>query len=276
MMRKSYPWLWLLVGVLAGLIVSSRFALLAQDRSEATRSDRDRSSRAGSSEGSGARVAAPAPVAQPAAAPAGASSSPTVHDVLSRPYRFPFAGATSLVQVCAHLRESLKVPIVLDQAALDRQGVEPEDTVQLELDGVRLKTGLKILLDQVGLTYHAIDEDNLLVITDREGSEDPLDRIWAELRALHRDLHDVQDAVDDLTELVGGEPGDGPRVRKPTIIEELPEKDGEKPEKGDAKPEAAPEKPAGPGRKPNGALRPTPAPRSTPARVPLHGARRRL
>ena len=39
---------------------------------------------------------------------------------------------------------------MLDLAALDRQGVEPDEAVQLELEGVRLKTGLKLLLDQVG------------------------------------------------------------------------------------------------------------------------------
>ena len=72
--------------------------------------------------------------------------------------------------------------VVLDRAALIRQEVQPEDTVELELDGVRLKTGLKLLLDQVGLTYHVVTEDNLLVITDREGSEDPLDRVWSEVR----------------------------------------------------------------------------------------------
>ncbi len=34
--------------------------------------------------------------------------------------------------------------------------------VQLELDGVRLKTGLKLLLDQVGLTHQVIAEDKLV------------------------------------------------------------------------------------------------------------------
>ena len=73
--------------------------------------------------------------------------------------------------------------MVLDLAALDRKSVEPETPVQLELDGARLKTGLKLLLDQVGLTYHVIAEDNLMIITDQEGSEDPAEKIWAELRA---------------------------------------------------------------------------------------------
>ena len=40
--------------------------------------------------------------------------------------------------------------VMLDIAALGRQDIEPEETVQLELEGVRLKTGLKLLLDQAG------------------------------------------------------------------------------------------------------------------------------
>ena len=59
--------------------------------------------------------------------------------------------------------------MVLDLAALDRKSAKPDDTVQLELDGVRLKTGLKLLLDQVGLTFRVVAEDNLMIITDQEG-----------------------------------------------------------------------------------------------------------
>ena len=96
---------------------------------------------------------------------------------------------------------------MLDLAALDRQDVEPQDPVQLELDGVRLKTGLKLLLDQLGLTYRIVAEDNLMIITDVEGSEDPNGRIASELRALHRDLHELQDAVDELRDYLGDERG---------------------------------------------------------------------
>ena len=168
-----------------------------------------------------------------------------------------------------HLKDTLKGAVVLDLAALDRKSVEPESTVQLELEGVRLKTGLKLLLDQVGLTYHVVAEDNLMIITDQEGSEDPADRIWAELRALHRDLHAVQDAVDDLGDYLGVQGGEGPRVRKPTIIEEMPENNGEKPRIG-------PEKPGRAGEKPEGAGAPAQGSRPLPLRVPLAGPRRSL
>ena len=175
--------------------------------------------------------ARPEPVAIATTTTSDRSRGPaSVQDVLLRPYHFSFQRPTSLAQVCLHLKQTLGVPVVLDVAALDRQDVDSDDTVQLELEGVRLKTGLKLLLDQVGLTYHVIPDDNLLIITDREGSEDPLDRVWSELRALHRDLHDVQDAVDEVADAMFGDEGDGPRVRKPTIIEEKPDRDPPAPE----------------------------------------------
>ncbi len=101
---------------------------------------------------------------------------------LLRPYRFPFAKPTPLFEVCAHLKQTLKSEVVLDLAALGRQDVEPEDRVQLDLEGVRLKTGLKLLLDQVGLTYRIVAEDNLMIITDLEGSDDPMSRVLSELQ----------------------------------------------------------------------------------------------
>jgi hypothetical protein len=276
MIRKSYPWLLLLAGVVIGLVISGRLVLLAQDRGGIRRSNPIRSPDP-SVTAEAARPDGPTGVDASRTdppSPAAAAIAPTVHDLLLRPYHFPFAQPTSLAHVCTHLRATLKVRVVLDPAALQRQDVKPEDTVQLELDGVRLKTGLKLLLDQVGLTAHVVADDNLLILTDREGSEDPLDRIWGEIRALHRDLHDVQDTVDDLAELLGGarEQGEGPRFRKPTIIEEMPDLD-----RGQ-RPDAAAEKPGDAARKPNGAIgpapaRPSPSPPPSPSRVPLGGRR---
>jgi hypothetical protein len=160
-------------------------------------------------------------------------SAISVQDALERPFTFPFAAPTSLAEVCQHLRKALRAPVVLDLAALERQELKADDTVELQLEGVRLKTGLKLLLDQVGLTYHVVPEDNLLILTDTHGSSDPLDRVVSELKALHRDVHDLQDAVDDIMMALGiGESAGGARVRKPTIIEEVPgeNKPGEKPD----------------------------------------------
>jgi hypothetical protein len=269
-MPRPY-WILLCAGVVIGLIISGRYALHAQERAD----EPPAVSRP---------VVRENAVVTPKAAPdrdlpderqpaPGAikdrTTAVSLQEALLRPYRFPFAQPTPLAEVCAHLRDTLKGPVVLDLAALDRKSVEPETTVQLALDGVRLKTGLKLLLDQVGLTYQVIAEDNLMIITDQEGSEDPADKIWAELRALHRDLHAVQDAVDDLTDILSGEPGDGARVRKPTIIEEMPDNGGQRPKVG-------PDKPGRGGEKPDAAGAPAPGSRPLPARVPLAGPRRSL
>ena len=143
-----------------------------------------------------------------AVAPAPADdAAPSVGDALLRPFDFPFAEPTTLADVQKHLARELGVGVALDRAALDRLDLDPEDTVQLELKGARLKTGLKLLLDQVGLTWRVEAEDNLLVLTDPAEAGEPIDRALHQLKALHDEMHDLQDAVDDLRDLVEEELG---------------------------------------------------------------------
>jgi hypothetical protein len=152
----------------------------------------------------------------------GAEPSCSVQDALVKPFHLPFGDPTRLDEVCRYLRRTLNAPVVLDLAALGRQNVRPEETVQLELQGVRLKTGLKLLLDQVGLTYRVVAEDNLLILTDHQAADDPMKRVQSEVHELHRDLHNVQDTLDDVRSVLGiGD--EGAKVRKPTIIEEMPQ-----------------------------------------------------
>jgi hypothetical protein len=202
----------ILLAIGLGVIASARLSVRAQDRGEPIQ-------------------LSPRPHAdRPAAS--------SVHDALERPFVFPFAAPTALADVCQHLRQALRAPVVLDLAALQRQELKPDDTVQLELEGVRLKTGLKLLLDQVGLTYQVVPEDNLLILTDRHGSSDPIDRILSEIKALHRDVHDLQDAIDEITQTLTAGDESGARMRKPTIIEEVP---GEKETKPGEKAEPPPQ-----------------------------------
>lgn len=174
------------------------------------------------------------PAAQ--AAPAPALGTTTVQDALLKPYRFPFAKPTPLDEAAKHLGLTLNAPVAIDRAALDRAGVKIDDTVQLDLQGVRLKTGLKLLLDQLDLTFKVVAEDNLLVITDAAGSDDPVDRVLTQVKSLHDDVHDLQDALDEVRAALGLD-GEGARVRKPTIIEEMPPEAGEK---GQGKPKEPP------------------------------------
>jgi hypothetical protein len=168
------------VAVAVAVFASSRWTLQAQDRSARSqvkgRGDKEN--------------------------PAVRSAATSVQDALLKPFDLPFGEETTLEEVRQHLGKALGGQVVLDRSALDRLELTPEDTVQLDLKGVRLKVGLKLLLDQVGLSYRVVPEDNLLILTDPEGSDDPGQRVLAELKAMHRELHDLQDAVDDLRDLV--------------------------------------------------------------------------
>jgi hypothetical protein len=182
-------WGLVAVAVGAGLAASARWSLLAQDR-----------------------AAKAPPRAREAAGPRGTIVS--VQEALLRPTDLPFAEETSLEVVRLFLARNLGAQVVLDRSALDRLELTPEDTVQLELKNVRLKVGLKLLLDQVGLAFRVEPEDNLLILTDPESSDDPAQRTAAELKSLHRDIHDLQDAVDDLRDLVEDDLGIEPEVTK--------------------------------------------------------------
>jgi hypothetical protein len=150
------------------------------------------------------------------------SPTPTIGEALDRRVSFPFSEPAPLRDVTLFLQETMKGPVVLDTAALERQGVTPESTVQLAVDGIRLKTGLKLLLGPLHLTWRVVPEDNLLIVTDREGTEEPTDRMMVEIQELHRDIHDLQDAVDELRRMLSGPVETGPRVRGPSIIDEVP------------------------------------------------------
>lgn len=145
----------------------------------------------------------------------------SVQDALEREFDLPFGNPTSLEEVSRYLQHRLNAPVVLDLAALARQQVQKDATVELELKGVRLKTGLKLLLEQAGLTYRVVPEDNLLILTDNIGSDDPMKRVQAEVHELHLEIHDIQDALGEVRAALGLV--DGAKVRKPTIIEEMPE-----------------------------------------------------
>jgi hypothetical protein len=173
------------VAVAVGVFASARWTLQAQDRGA-----RGQVKGRGDKENTAVRTAAA-----------------SVQDALLRPFDLPFGEETTLEEVRQHLGKALGGQVVLDRSALDRLELTPEDTVQLDLKGVRLKVGLKLLLDQVGLSYRVVPEDNLLILTDPEGSDDPGQRALAEIKAMHRELHDLQDAVDDLRDLVEEELG---------------------------------------------------------------------
>ena len=189
---KFARWGLVMVAVGVGLVASARWTLQAQDRA----------------------ARAPARAKGEAAGPRGAVGPASIQDALVRPLDLPFDRETSLEEVRQYLGKALGAQVVLDRSALDRLELKPEDTVQIDLKGVRLKVGLKLLLDQVGLSFRVVPEDNLLILTDPEGSDDPDQRVLAEIKSLHREMHDLQDAVDDLRSLVEEDLGVEPERSK--------------------------------------------------------------
>jgi hypothetical protein len=171
---------WGLVAVAVSSVVlaSARWTLLAQERA----------------------AKGPARAKGEATTPKGPALS--IQDALLRPLDLPFEQETTLEDVRLYLARTLAAQVVLDRAALDRLDLIADDTIQIELKGVRLKVGLQLLLDQVDMTFRVVPEDNLLVLTDLEGSDDTNKRILTEIKALHREFHDIQDALDDLRDLV--------------------------------------------------------------------------
>lgn len=169
----------------------------------------------------------------------------SVQDALRQPFDFPFAAETPLRDVAAYLGRALGASVVLDRAGMARLDVLPDDTVQLELKGARLETGLRLLLDQLDMTYRVEPEDNLLVLTDPTGAADPFERVLSELESLHHDVHDLRDSVDDLRSAMGLDAEGQERLRKPTIIEEMPPADG--PDTPAVPPARKPTSPARPG-----------------------------
>jgi hypothetical protein len=160
---------------------------------------------------------APAPVAIAPVSVAPVSGS--IQDALLRAIDMPFAADTTLERVVAHLREKTGARVVLDIAALDRLEITDRATVRLQIDGVRLKTALRLMLDQLSMTYRVEPEDNLLILTDVRGAEETNERILREIEDLHFEVRDLQDAVMELLDVMFE---GAPEVKNPTIREGAP------------------------------------------------------
>ena len=101
---------------------------------------------------------------------------------LNEIHPFPFGSETGLYAVVNYLKEATQddqfpsgIPIYLDETSLRAHELTPEDlTVKLALEGVALKTSLRLALKQIGLVY--IVKEGVLIISHPE-SESLLDEI---------------------------------------------------------------------------------------------------
>jgi hypothetical protein len=91
---------------------------------------------------------------------------------LDQPYAMPFPEETPLADLLKYVTQAtttataLGIPIVVDAIGLDEVGATLQSTVSIDLEGVPLKTTLRLVLHPLGLTYTI--KDGLLVISSPE------------------------------------------------------------------------------------------------------------
>ncbi|MHB8971544.1 MAG: hypothetical protein ACYC3X_04615 [Pirellulaceae bacterium] len=75
---------------------------------------------------------------------------------------------TPLQDAVSYLRETYQIPIIIDQRALDDIGVGSDRPVTISLRGISLRSVLKLMLNELDLTY--VVQDPVLKITTPEGA----------------------------------------------------------------------------------------------------------
>lgn len=93
------------------------------------------------------------------------STSPAEEKIraeLLKPTQLAFPN-TPLRTALEYLADSHGINIIVDETALADEGISIDDTVDVTLDGITLRSGLKILLEPYALTY--VIEDEVMKIT---------------------------------------------------------------------------------------------------------------
>lgn len=78
---------------------------------------------------------------------------------------------TPLVDAMEFLSELHNITIILDEEALREEGISPDEPLNRVLSGITLRSALKILLEEYGLTY--MIQDEVMKITTIIVAEDP-------------------------------------------------------------------------------------------------------
>ncbi len=81
---------------------------------------------------------------------------------LNQPITFSYEGI-GLSEVMQYIAESQQIPIVIEEDALNDEGIPLSEPIHFALAQIPIKSGLKIMLSPLGLTY--VVEDNSLKIT---------------------------------------------------------------------------------------------------------------
>lgn len=90
---------------------------------------------------------------------------------LDRPTSIEFV-QMPLQDVLLYLQETHAIPIVLLAKKLEEAGISPDHAVTKNLKGIRLRTALELMLDDLELAY--VEKDGLLLITTPEDADSTL------------------------------------------------------------------------------------------------------
>jgi hypothetical protein len=152
------------------------------------------------------------PKARPQAAPRVHFSRPytekeaAIHRALERPILMPFETDTPLGDALEYVRQATSqgegaieggIPIYVDEIGLQEAEQSLQSPIKIALEGIPLKTTLRLLLDQLDLAYE-VYPDGLIEINAKhrvEQQADPMLLILDELRALRAEVEELRRAV---------------------------------------------------------------------------------
>jgi hypothetical protein len=131
---------------------------------------------------------------------ANSPSAAKIEKALANPLRSAGLGfsETPLTQVAQVLEEEYGFPVRLDVSALDEIGIGPEEPVTFSMNGISLRSALRLMLQHLQLTYSIQNE--VLFITTPEVAEQELRICVYDVREIVGPAKDQ--SVDELIDVV--------------------------------------------------------------------------
>lgn len=140
--------------------------------------------------------------------------------LLERPISIPFDTDTPLGDALEYVRQATAnveggmeggIPIYADEIGLQDAEQSLQSPIRMNLDGVPLKTTLRLMLEQLDLVYEILPE-GLLVVTSKQSRSsyiDPTLLLLDEVRALRAEVEGLKDLISARSGSGrGGEPRD--------------------------------------------------------------------
>jgi hypothetical protein len=133
------------------------------------------------------------------------TNSPVVAKIekaLASPLRsagFGFSDA-SLAHVVQVIEEEYGFPVRLDIPALDEIGIGPDEPVNFSMTGISLRSALRLMLQQLQLTY--LIQNEVLLITTPEAADQELIICVYDVREISGSAKEKDPAVDQLIDAI--------------------------------------------------------------------------